>query len=228
GGFMPTLVEEYVVRGMKLDETAAGKAIDLDLAQARERNRMEIGELRAEYEQARQDDDEQATTELKALSQQIDARLMAIDAETEQLRTARLETQRKMDKYENDLRARTAKLRGGQANEFKKRDSETASVNDDDIKTVSDMSHVNDLPIYKSKVERRYGQKKRAMRWSSRFTALGGAVAMSVLTGGAMLPVGASLYDVVETACQADKDREAKRFVGKSPDVVHRSKSRPA
>ncbi|KAL8826198.1 MAG: hypothetical protein Q9191_003950 [Dirinaria sp. TL-2023a] len=58
-------------------------------------------------------------------------------------------------------------------------------------------------------------RKKRALRWFGRFLAMGAAVTMSVLTHGAMIPVGMSLYGAVESLCQRDKDREAGKRIGK-------------
>ena len=58
-------------------------------------------------------------------------------------------------------------------------------------------------------------RKKRALRWFGRFLAMGAAVTMSVLTSGAMIPVGMSLYGAVESLCQRDKDREAEKRMGK-------------
>ncbi|KAL9598455.1 MAG: hypothetical protein Q9219_004491 [cf. Caloplaca sp. 3 TL-2023] len=212
GVFLPQLVREYTVQGKKLDQTAAGRAIDLDLAKARDRNEQELGKLKAEHEQARETNDTQATGELMMLSQKIDESLKALDAETEQLRTTRIETQKQLDKLDDELRTIRTQSRQGRADRM---GSDTASVdNEDDTKTVSETSSADDLSIYKTKVDRRRERKKRALRWFSRLTAFGGAVTMTVLTSGAMAPVGLSLYGVVEAACQADKDRETRRFRG--------------
>ncbi len=60
-------------------------------------------------------------------------------------------------------------------------------------------------------VEARHrARQKRSLRWFARFAGMGAAVTMTVLTGGAMAPVGLSLYGAIEAVCQADKDREAR------------------
>ena len=57
---------------------------------------------------------------------------------------------------------------------------------------------------------RHRARQKRALRWFGRFGAMGVAVTMTVLTSGAMAPVGLSLYAAIETVYQADENCEAR------------------
>ena len=86
---------------------------------------------------------------------------------------------------------------------------EEAQDREDELESL--ISH-SDKPKGLTREEaKRRARKKRAVRWFGRFAAMGAAVAMSVLTHGAMVPVGITLVAAVETLCQHDKDREMQR-----------------
>lgn len=216
GEFIPQLIKEYVIEGKELSRTAAGRAIDIDMAEARERNRQELETLRIEYEQALENEDAKAAEELKTITSRIETSLKAIDAETEQLRETRAEAQRRMDELEESasLASERDDTEFDTASSIKSDDtymddgpkkSSSSSIRTDDYPTV---------PAVLTSAERSRARQKRGLRWFSRFTAMGGAIAMSVLTGGAMAPVGFGLVGVVEAACQADKDREVQKRLG--------------
>lgn len=171
GLFTPQLTREYVIEGKELHQTAAGRAIDADIANARERHEQELERWRQEHDEALELGNAQAAAELGALTQRAETRLKVIQEETEQLRLNRHSAQTQMD----------------------------------DAEAKSSYTAFDDLD------ERHYARQKRAMRWFARFAAMGAAVTMTVLTHGAMAPVGISLYAAVETVCQADKDRDAEK-----------------
>lgn len=209
--FVPQLIKEYFIEGKELSRTSAGRAIDLDITEARDRNQKELENLRVEYEHALANEDAKATAELKTLSLRIETSLKAIDEETEQLRATRAEAQRRMDELEE-----SASLASERDTAASTKSDDTYM--DDELKKPMPSTHRADeypaVPAVLTSAERSHARQKRGVRWFSRFTALGGAIAMTVLTGGAMAPVGLSLVGVVEAACQADKDREVQKRVG--------------
>ncbi|KAL8653077.1 MAG: hypothetical protein Q9226_003997 [Calogaya cf. arnoldii] len=215
GEFVPRLMQEYAIGGMKLSATAAGRAIDGDVARARERNEQELERLRAEYKSAMDDENAESTAALNADWLRIEESLRVIDEETEQLRATRWEAQKQLDEFE-EAAARAHRADDDVASSTHLRDdadevsiSTSTGSSDDGLATLvtKNDGHVRSR-IAKDKKRAR---QKRALRWFGRFTALGGAIAMSVLTSGAMTPVGLSLVGVVEAACQEDKNREAER-----------------
>ncbi|KAL8924263.1 MAG: hypothetical protein Q9172_002776 [Xanthocarpia lactea] len=216
GEFVPRLMQEYAIEGIKLYATAAGRAINGDVARARERNEQELEKLRAEYKSAMDDDNAESTAALNAVWLRIEESLKVIDEETEQLRATRSEVQKQLDELE-ETAARTHHADDDVASSTHLRDdaheasiSTSTGSSEDGLATPVTK---NDGQIARSTTakDKKRARRKRALRWFGRFTALGGATVMSVLTSGVMIPVGLSLLDVVETACQKDKNREAER-----------------
>lgn len=180
GPFLSQLTREYVQESKELYMTTAGRAIDEDLAHARDHYEAELATLRREHKQHLQVDSTEAAEELKSLLFRAEAKLKVMDDEMEQLRLTRDESQNRTDELE--LMA----------------------------------SHSKNVDFTTAKTDQRRRRQKRAFRWFGRFTAMGAAVALSVLSAGTMTPLGLSLYVAVETICQADKDREARRQAGSS------------
>ena len=175
GMFLPKLTTEYVIDGMELYRTNAGRAIDEDLARARDKNEADLTAIRQRFGFAREAHDAESTSKVRLL----EAQLRVLDDEVDQLRLTRERAQER----EDDLDPLITKV----------------------------MASKGSLTPEEAK---RRARKKRAARWLGRFAAMGAAVAMSVLTHGAMVPVGISLYAAVETLCQADKDREVQKKLG--------------
>lgn len=171
GTFVPQLTKEYAIDGIELCKTTAGRAIDEQLAKARDKHEVDLAALRQRLNSARQARDAQAASQLRTL----EAQLKVLDDELGQLRTTREEAQDREDELDS-LISHPEKFKG---------------------------------PTHKEAKHR--ARKKRALRWFGRFAAMGAALAMSVLTHGAMVPVGVSLVAAVETLCQQDKDRELQR-----------------
>lgn len=218
GGFVPRLMQEYAVDGMELSATAAGRAIDSDVAQARERNEQELEKLRAEYKSAMDEDDAESTAALNAVWLRMEESLKVLDEETEQLRATRSEAQKQLDGFE-EAAARTLHAGDDVASSTRLGDngdevsiSTSTGSSDDGLANLAIKNNGRQIARSRTaKDKKKGGRRKRALRWFSRFTALGGTVAMSVLTFGAMTPVGLSLMGLVEAACQEDKNREATR-----------------
>lgn len=217
GGFVPRLMQEYAVDGMKLSATAAGHAIDGDVARARERNEQELEKLRAEYKSAMDEDDAESTAALNAVRLRMEESMKVLDEETEQLRATRSEAQKQLDGFE-EAAARAPHADDDVASSTHLGDdgdevsiSNSTGSSDDGLAGLVTKNNGRQIARPRIAKDKKQGRRKRALRWFGRFTALGGAVAMSVLTSGAMAPVGLSLMGLVELACQEDKNREATR-----------------
>lgn len=218
GEFVPRLMQEYATEGIKLSATAAGRAIDGDVARARQRNEQELEKLRAEYKSAMDDDTAESTAALNAVWLRIEESLKVIDEETEQLRATRSEAQKQLDEFE-EAAARTHRADDDVASSTHLRDdadevSISTSIGSSDDGSATLVTK-NDGQIARSRTakDKKRARQKRAWRWFGRFTALGGTIAMSVLTSGVMMPVGLTLMGMVEAACQGDKNLEALRNV---------------
>lgn len=172
GLFTPQLTQEFAIQGMPLHRTAAGRAIDKDIAKAYERQEKDLEKWRKEYQEALEAGDARWAAELEAFSSKANSQLQILHEETERLRTNRDLAQTQMDEADSNFY---------------------------DYKSYMDQEEI-----------RHRARQKRALRWFARFGGMGAAVTLTVLTGGAMAPVGISLYAAIETVCQADKNREAK------------------
>ena len=187
GIFLPQLTQEYVVEKRQLDDTAVGRAVDESIAKAREGHERALACWREEHRQALEHADIQAKAELETLSLQAETKLKILADETKQLRATRVAAQAHLDDLE----------------------TEKSNSDYDENKSIlrTDDSHR----------DKHRARQKRALRWFGRFAAMGSAVTMSVLTSGAMIPVGISLVGAVEGICQMDKDREAAKKYGHKP-----------
>ena len=93
GTFVPQLTQEYVIEGKGLYKTAAGNAIDQDIAEDRQRYMAELEVIREKHERAREAYDREASTQLKVRYHQVEAKLRAESDEMDQLHTMRHEAQ---------------------------------------------------------------------------------------------------------------------------------------
>ena len=176
GAFIPQLTQEYAIDGKQLHQTAAGRAIDEDVADACERHEQNILQWQREHTEALEMGHAQAAEELQDLTLEAESKIKALRNESDLLRMNRDLAQDRMDALEaltvhSHSKAGTSVFHGG--------------------------------------FDKQHAREKRAIRWFARFTAMGAGVTMTVLTHGVMAPTAISLYAVVETACQNDKDREA-------------------
>ena len=73
--FIPRLVQEYVLEGKELYQTAAGRAIDENIAQIRERHQQALEKSLVEHMDAKAHGDAQATRELETHLQILKAKL---------------------------------------------------------------------------------------------------------------------------------------------------------
>ncbi|KAI4219270.1 MAG: hypothetical protein L6R36_008438 [Xanthoria steineri] len=216
GRFVPRLMQEYAVDGMELSATAAGRAIEGDVARARERNEQELETLRAEYKSAMDEDDAKSTAAVNAVRLRIES-LKVLDEETEQLHATRSEAQKQLDEFE-EAAARTHHADDDVTSSTHLGDdgdevsiSTSTGSSDDGSANLAAKNNGRKTARSRTAKHKKHARRKRALRWFGRFAALGGTVAMSVLTSGAMAPVGVSLMGLVEWACQEDKNREAMR-----------------
>ena len=179
GMFIPQLTQEYIISGAELCYTAAGRAIDHDMAIARDRHETELLALRHQHSLACDAREAAAAAQLQQRTLRVEAKLKVMDDEMNQLRTTRSVAQERADELDLLVSRR-----------HRPEDATTAAHN-----TTMTTS----------------ARKKRALRWFARFAATGTAVAMSVLTHGAMVPAGLALVVGVNRWCQAEKDRELKK-----------------
>ncbi|KAL8719033.1 MAG: hypothetical protein Q9181_008120, partial [Wetmoreana brouardii] len=173
GTFTPKLTREYVLEGKALYQTSAGRAIDDNLAKAREQQEDALETLRREHLKALKTRTGQGAETLRLQALQLEAKLNNVEDELQQLRLGREEDQERMDKL----------------------DSLSVGGNHGILKWAD------------RKAEKRKTRQMRAVRWFARFAALGAAVAISVLSHGAMVPVGLTLVGGVENLCQEYKRR---------------------
>ena len=94
------MTREYVVEGVGLSQTTAGRAIEGDIARAREEHERCLQALRGEYRQAMEAADERAAAELEAILLATEVRLRRIAEETEVLRESRNKAQKRLDVLE--------------------------------------------------------------------------------------------------------------------------------
>lgn len=99
--FVPQLTREYVIEGNELCETAAGRAIDQDIAKARDQQKAELATLRREHDRACEARDADAASKLRLLTLQTESRLKVMDDEMDQLRTTRAEAQDRADQLDS-------------------------------------------------------------------------------------------------------------------------------
>ena len=176
GAFIPQLMQEYAIDGKQLHQTAAGRAIDEDVADACGRHEQNILQWQREHTEALEMGHAQAAEELKNLTLEAGSKIKALRNESDLLRMNRDLAQDRMDAL--------------------------------DALTVHSHSKAGTLALHGG-FDKQHAREKRAIRWFARLTAMGAGVTMTVLTHGMMAPIAISLYAVVETACQDDKDREA-------------------
>ena len=100
GAFIPQLTQEYVIEEKELYKTAAGRAIDEDVAKAREVHEKDLLRLREEHKQAFEDSNARHEAEIETLILQNEAKLRRMDNEKERLRATRNEAQIQMDRLE--------------------------------------------------------------------------------------------------------------------------------
>ena len=84
GMFIPQLSEEYIIKGYELCQTAAGRAIDHDIAMARDRHEAELATLRQQQQR----------------TLRLEAKLKVMDDEMDQLRATRNEAQERADELD--------------------------------------------------------------------------------------------------------------------------------
>ncbi|KAI4188404.1 MAG: hypothetical protein LQ346_005318 [Caloplaca aetnensis] len=189
GEFTPWITREYILEGMQLVQTTAGRAVDLGITEARERNRKELDDCRAEYKHTLELAGEGAAAESRALMARAEVRMKTMDLETERLYVTRDEAQKRMDEDEKiDWYTETAK------NPVPPTSSSTASLS-------HSSSPPSTTPLKRSDTDRRRAR---------RATTLGAAVGMVAASGGAIMavaPIAIGAYTVVEAVCQADKSR---------------------
>lgn len=202
GMFLPQLTREYVINGMELCQTAAGREIDEEMAKARDKRDAEMTTLRKEHQRAFELRRAEAAKALRSQMLAMEAKIKAMDVEMEKLRATRSEAQDVAD--EADSRALDTP-RSPLADERRKSEAQ-GLVDEPDSKSLAISRH-----SVTSREEKHRARSKRALRWFGRFAALGAGITITVLTAGAMAPIGISIVAGVESMCQADKDRELRR-----------------
>ncbi|MCJ1450779.1 hypothetical protein MMC28_001113 [Mycoblastus sanguinarius] len=100
GCFTPQLTREYVTEGKELCNTAAGRAIDEDLAKARDQQEEALATCRKEHNKALQTRNAQAAQRLRLQTLHVEAKLKTMDDETDQLRMTREEAQEQADELD--------------------------------------------------------------------------------------------------------------------------------
>lgn len=202
GMFILQLTREYAINGMELCQTAAGRAIDEEMAKARDKRDAEMTALRKEHQRALELRKAEAAKALRSQMLRMEAKIKTMDDDMEKLRATRFEAQELAD--EADPKALYTS-RNPAADETKR--SEAQELVDEPESGALDISR----HFVASRGKKHHARSKRALRWFGRFAALGAGIAMTVLTAGAMAPVGVSIVAGVESLCQADKDRELRR-----------------
>ncbi|KAL9078164.1 MAG: hypothetical protein Q9157_002922 [Trypethelium eluteriae] len=101
GVFTPQLVQEYIIEGRALQDTAAGRALDEDLASARKKHQAELATMRSEYNRAFAAKDADTAAQIRVLSERREAKLKEMDNDLEQLRATRDEAQKRIDELES-------------------------------------------------------------------------------------------------------------------------------
>lgn len=177
GTFIPQLTREYVLEGKPLCETAAGHAIEPELAKTREEQKQALEDLQGEYAQLLGTHVNKMKENLNQQVLELKSKLGVLDDELSQLRTTRQEAQDHADEL--------------------------------DLMIASQYTDISKYEI--EKTERKHARNKRVLRWFGRFAALGAATALSVLSHGAMVPIGLSIIAGVESLCQEDRKREKER-----------------
>lgn len=100
GRFTPQLTREYVIEGKELCKTAAGRAIDEDLAKAREEQEMALETLREEHDNVLRTHRAELADELGLQARQLEVELKSVDDEMDRLRTTREEVQEREDELD--------------------------------------------------------------------------------------------------------------------------------
>ena len=179
GYFRPQLTQEYVIEGMELYQTVAGRALDQEITEARDRQEKVLRKWQLEHDEALRSSDIKAAADLKAFSHDTEEKIRRLDDEIRQLRecATRERLQTHLDASESEI----------SRSDYKD--------------TVAPTTHD----------EKSHKRRRRAFRWFARSFAMGGAVAMTVVSHGVMLPVGISLVGGVEAVLQQMKDREWKK-----------------
>ena len=176
GMFVPLLTRDYVIEGKELHQSAAGRAIERDIAAARERHATQLQALETEYNQALEACKTEEVEYFQSQLSEMEAKLKIKEDGMQQFKMTRDEEQKRLDELESKV--------------F-------------DLDNKSEMAAVTD---------KHTARQKRAFRWFARFAALSVATSISVVSHGALAPVGISIYGAVEAACQAEKDREVRRL----------------
>lgn len=167
-----------MLKSKKLQDTAAGCAVNEEIAKARERHQTELNAIRIESEHAQEVENAEMVARTEDMKRQMERKLEQVDRETEQLCATRQETERLFDQLEAQW----------------ENESTVATTN-----------------FEESTSEKWQRRSVRAFRWFGRFAAMGGAVTLSVLSAGAMAPLGMSLIEGVEAVFQNQKNRELMR-----------------
>ena len=172
------------------------------MAKARDKRDAEMTALKKEHQRALELSKAEAAKALRSQMLGMEAKIKAMDEEMEKLRATRSEAQESAD--EADSKALDTS-RNPVADETKKSEVEEL-IDEPDAKALDVSRH-----SVASREKKYRARSKRALRWFGRFAALGAGVALTVLTAGAMAPVGVAIIEGVESLCQADKDRELRR-----------------
>lgn len=100
GSFTPQLTREYVIESKELCKTAAGRAIDEDLAKARDQQTEALEILGEERDKALQTRRAEAAEKLRVQTLPLEAKLKNMNDEMDQLRMTREEAQEQDDELD--------------------------------------------------------------------------------------------------------------------------------